>query len=71
MVSCEVAGKLLGLSRATMFEYSRDNTIPSVKIGKRGVIRFEVSDLRSYAKDNNLYFDEEFAKAIESPSTQP
>ena len=64
MVSCEVAGKLLGLSRTSMFEYAVANAIPNVRIGKRRVIRFEIGDLRAYAKENELYFDEELAAEL-------
>lgn len=64
LVSSSNAGQLLGVSDKTIREYADSGLIPYTLVGKRGIYRFSVEDLRKYAEDNNRYFDYNLSSSL-------
>lgn len=44
-----------------MFIYVANGSIPAQRIGRRGIIRFNLESVRKFATDNGKFFDEKLA----------
>lgn len=65
MVSATTAGQLLGgLSRQTLHEYAATGVIPAERIGRRGIIRFDLDLIRKFAQENKKFFNESLAAQL-------
>lgn len=47
LVGCKTAGQMLGISEVTTYRMVKDGTLPSVRVGRRILIR--VADLEAFA----------------------
>lgn len=60
-VSALEAAHLIGVSDETIRRLVNREILPAIKVGLRGKIRIELSDLRVVAQKLNFDFDEESA----------
>lgn len=61
-VSALEAARLIGVSDETIRRLVSRDILPAIKVGLRGKIKIELSDLRVVAEKLNFDFDEESAK---------
>lgn len=53
LLSVEQVGRLLGLSRSTVYSYLNEKTLPAIKIASRTMVK--ASDLRLFLKSRKSY----------------
>jgi len=60
-VSTAQAAEIIGTSDETIRRYVDRSMLPARQQGIRGIIRIELSDLRSFAEQNGFRYDQQIA----------
>lgn len=63
MVSSDDAGRLLGVVRKTVIEWAQEGLLKYTLVGKRGIYRFSIEDLKQFAEGSTppRYFNHDLA----------
>lgn len=58
------AGKIIGVTHATIHNYVKRGVLLARRVGVRRIIRIDVEDLRKFAEQYQFDFDEQLAREL-------
>jgi hypothetical protein len=61
-VTSAQAAQIVNVNQTTIWLDVKAGRLPAKLIGRRGIIRIEVNDLRKYAEDNRRLFNEDIVR---------